>query len=253
MKKKKMRLLLLPLIIISLNSGILLGQNEKKSVHDMRIPKNLEQCFKKLEKTLSNEELEVIKTFQEDSIYHHEEFKYGTDFFHAWKLYDGSRLTRYFNKKGLKGSHEIYNTILISYHRYLNNKPIDLEGQIAKYQAKQKKQYEAYLAKTKKDSINGIYIPINLEDCFQTLNKVLKEEDINTIKNLESREEVIQYHHGFGRWLRNNWGLWGGSRIQKYLIEKGLKHPDDMSHTILEFYYDWLNGNNEEWQKFEKK
>jgi hypothetical protein len=246
-----MRLLII--IVLIVNSGILLGQDETKSVHDMRIPKNLEQCFKKLGETLSDEELEIIKTFPEDSIYFHEEFKYGTDFFHAWKLYDGSRLTRFFNRKGLNGSHEIYNTILISYHRHLNNKPIDLDGQISKYQAKQKDDYEEYLKRTLKDTINGVYIPVNLEDCFKSLNEVLKKEDIETIKNLKSRTEVIQYHHGLGTWLRNNWGLWGGSRLQQYLIKKGLNHPDDMSHSILEFYYDWLNNNHLDWKKFEEE
>lgn len=240
-------------IVFSIVSISSFGQSQKKNVHDIKIPKNLDQCFKILNKTLSDKELEIIKISPEDSIYHHDEFKHGTDFFHAWKLYEGSRLTRYFNKKGLYGTHEIYNTILVSYHRHLNNKPLDLESQIKKYQEKQEKEHQAYLERTKQDTINGVYIPKNIEDCFYSLSKILKEKDIEEIKSLSKRDEVIKYHHNLGMWLRNNWGLWGGSRLQQYLIKRGLKHPDDMSHTILEFYYDWLNGNNIEWQKFDKK
>jgi len=114
-------------------------------------------------------------------------------------------------------------------------------------------EQEAYKKRIVADSINGLYIPQNLEECFIELNKILKPEDIETIKNLKDRNETILYHHGFGTWLRNNWGLWGGSRLQQYLIGKGLRHPDDMSATILRFYYDWLNGENDEWRKFEEK
>lgn len=110
---------------------------------------------------------------------------------------------------------------------------------------------EAYKQRLVADSINGLYIPKNIEECFIQLNKLLKTKDIETIKNLKNRSETIMYHHGFGTWLRNNWGLWGGSRLQQYLLGKGLNHPDDMSATILEYYYDWLHGQNEDWKKFD--
>lgn len=243
---------------IGLIIGILIttfsfGQTEKIDVYDLPIPNNLESCFDILDKTLSNIELDVVKNYPEDSIYYHNEFIHRTDFFHAWKIYGGSRLTEYFNKMGLVGSFEIYETILVSYHRYLNNMPIDLEGQIAKYQAIQKADYEEYHKRTVQDSINDIYIPKDLKDCFVTLDSLLSHSDIDSIKALPNREETIIYHHGLGTWIRNNWGLWGGSRLQQYLIAKGLGHPDYMSATILEFYYDWLNGQHEKWKEFEAK
>lgn len=129
----------------------------------------------------------------------------------------------------------------------------------SKKEAKREKQQEiiedreAYKKRIVADSINGLYIPKNLEECFLELDKLLKPKDIEAIKNLKDRSETIQYHHGFGTWLRNNWGLWGGSRLQQYLISKGLRHSDDMSATILEFYYDWLNGQHEKWRVFEAK
>lgn len=223
------------------------GQTEKLDVYDLPIPKNLESCFDILNKTLMDNELFVIKTFEEDGIYFHDKFQPGTDFFHAWKLYDSSRLTKYFNKKVLVGSHE---TILISYHRHLNQQQIDLEG---KYKAKQKADNEEYLKKSEQDSINGVYIPKNIKDCFITLDSLLEQSDIDTIKALTSREETIIYHHGLGTWIRNNWGLWGGSRLQKYFLARDVKHPDSMSALILEYYYDWLHEKNDNWMEFDKK
>lgn len=125
----------------------------------------------------------------------------------------------------------------------------------AKIEKKQEiiEQREAYKKRIIADSINGLYIPKNLEECFLELNKLLKTKDIETIKKLEDRDKTILYHHGFGTWLRNNWGLWNGSRLQIYFIKKGITHPDGMSVTILKYYYDWLNGQHENWKAFELK
>ena len=42
--------------------------------------------------------------------------------------------------------------------------------------------------------------------------------------------------------MRNNWGLWGGSRLSKYFNKIGIYHPDDMSAIILESYRRNLQG-----------
>jgi hypothetical protein len=236
------------ILLFLLKSVFLLGQ--KKDVYDLLIPETLENCFDVLNKTLENDEILLIKTLPEDSIYDHPEFNSGTDFFHAWKLYEGSKLTKYFNKKGLYGSFEIYETILISYHRYLNNKPINLDELIRKYILRQEKEHDEYILKTEQDSINGIYIPKNLEECFLELDRLLSEEDRNTIKELKDKKETIKYHHGLGTLIRNMWGLWGGSRLQALFIKKNVHHPDEMSYIILEFYYDWLHNKNEDWIKW---
>jgi hypothetical protein len=227
------------------------GQTKgKPSVHDLPIPKTVNDCFALLDKTMPDVEIALVKTLQEDSIYYNSAFKYGADFFHAWKLYDGSRLTQYLNKLGLYGSHPIYNTILISYHRYLNKDSIKLDEQIEKYQVIQKKEEEEYLAKVQRDTLNGVYVPKDLQDCFLQLDKMLSTKDKTEIKNLKNKQETIKYHHGLGMTLRNSWGLWGGSRLQKYFLDKKVNHPDGMSSLILEYYYDWLNDKNAEWQKW---
>jgi len=197
------------------------GQTKPKpDVYDFPIPKTLEQCFKLLDKTLPDDEIHLLKTLQEDSIYFNPAFQYGADFFHAWKIYNGSRLTEYFNKKGLRGSFEIYEAILMSYHRYLNNDSIKLDEQIKKYQEKQKKDYAYYISKTEKDSLNGVYIPKDLQDCFIQLDKTLSEKNKTEIKNLKDKAETINYHHSLGMWLRNNWGALGWLKASKILFQQ---------------------------------
>lgn len=235
-------------LIVSFNS---FGQErEQKDVYDLPIPKNLEKCFPILDLTLSISEMEIIKNYPEDSIYDHDEFRNGSDFFHAWKLYDGSRLTKYFNKLGLTGSHEIYETILISYHRHLNNKPIKLDEQIAKYQARQKADYEAYTERTKKDTINGFYIPRNIKECIVEFDKVYEEKSKETFKNMtEDKAVATAYGYGPGLWIRNNWGLWGGSRLQKYFIDLEITDPEAMSWIILTSYHRSINGKEIDFEK----
>lgn len=47
---------------------------------------------------------------------------------------------------------------------------------------------------------------------------------------------MINLHMGLGMWLRNNWGLWSGSRLAKWFNERRIWHPDDMSGIILYSY-----------------
>lgn len=41
---------------------------------------------------------------------------------------------------------------------------------------------------------------------------------------IKSEDDMTQYHHSLGRWIRNNWGLWAGARLSKYFNELGIKH-----------------------------
>lgn len=102
------------------------------------------------------------------------------------------------------------------------------------------------------ETINGVYIPKNLGECFVELDKLLTEIDKKEMLALTKRAEMIRYHHGLGTWIRNNWGLWGGSRLQKYFTDRKITHPDAMSSVVLDHYYDWIHGRKETWRDWEK-
>ncbi len=85
-----------------------------------------------------------------------------------------------------------------------------------------------------------VYIPKDLDDCLAQLQKLLKPENIEKMKG-GTEDDMIQYHMGLGMWMRNNWGLWGGSRLAKWFNAHGIKHPDDMSGVILDSYWRHLN------------
>lgn len=80
-----------------------------------------------------------------------------------------------------------------------------------------------------------------------TIPETLEEAFIH-LDSLKGKEEFIKhgpasFHHGLGRWLRNNWGFWTKEgKLYEYLVGLGLEHPDDMSGLILESYHRKLLG-----------
>ncbi len=94
------------------------------------------------------------------------------------------------------------------------------------------------------DSINGIYVPIDLIDACRELDKLLDDSTKVEIVTL-GKEFGRVAHHTLGMWIRNNWGLWGGSRLQAYLRSKGYGDPDEMSDYLLNCYQFWLESKKE--------
>lgn len=238
------------IIIILLSLHSLLSSAYGKDLDDYPIPRNINGCIKLLDKTMSADDKELVKTLPEDSICKHEKFcNKDADFYETWLMTDStSKLEKYFVKKEIYKYYQMYETILVSYHRYLNNLKINLKEQKEKYAEKRKaasQEQNTTFAKYEKDvyksdTIDCVYIPMDLDDCCVQLDQLLSEEDKEYIKNLPDKKETIKLHMSLGMWIRNNWGLWGGSRLQKYLFDIS-DHPDGMSSIILEHYYDWLN------------
>jgi hypothetical protein len=102
------------------------------------------------------------------------------------------------------------------------------------------------------ETIDGRYIPANLGEAFVELDKLLPEIDRVEMTALPNRNEMNRYHMGLGMWIRNNWGLWGGSRLQKYFTDRGIHHPDYMSGILLEYYREWLHGKKDSWREWEE-
>lgn len=205
--------------------------SEDKDGKTVYIPGNLDDCFAELEKTLSKTEIERMKKGTEDQIdrYYHisssdqyvEIIEHFPQWLHdRWRLGSRSHLATWFNVRGIDDSDDMSDIIIHSFWRHLNAKPIDLDGQIRAHQ---------------------VYIPKDLDDCFAQLEKRLSKETVAKMKGGPEKDMVL-YHHGFGTWLRNRWGLWKGSRLSKWFNDRGIQHPDDMSGIILRSFWRHLNG-----------
>ncbi len=95
------------------------------------------------------------------------------------------------------------------------------------------------------DTIGRInYIPQTLSECLDQLDSILNPLQKDWIKCLPDKKFAALAHHELGMNLRNNWGLWVGSKLFINLYLMGIFHPDDMSSIILTSYQRHLKGEN---------
>jgi hypothetical protein len=87
-------------------------------------------------------------------------------------------------------------------------------------------------------SKTGFYIPSDLDDALGEVDRIMGRRGRNQVLSLRTEDDMIgEFHFGLGQWMRNNWGLWGGSRLSNYFNDLGVHHPDDMSDIILDSYW----------------
>jgi hypothetical protein len=84
-------------------------------------------------------------------------------------------------------------------------------------------------------------IPTTIDECFAILEKQLSKKDLAEIRS-GSEKDMARFHFGLGMWLRNAWGLWGGSPLAEYFNRMGVFVPDDISGIILTSFWRHLNG-----------
>lgn len=99
------------------------------------------------------------------------------------------------------------------------------------------------MRKIKADTFGKVKnVPTNFAESLVMLDSMMNPKMKEWIKCLPDGEFGGYVHHGFGTYLRNNWGLWGNSELAKNLSEMGIFHPDDMSAIILDSYQRKLKG-----------
>jgi len=107
-----------------------------RPIGEKRVPLNLEDCFEILE-TFGG--LDVFKSTDEDSVIGRYHSNIGMHLRNLWKLWEKSALKDYFEKMGIFHPDDMSGIILLSFHRHLNSKPIELEKQIEFYKEYWKK------------------------------------------------------------------------------------------------------------------
>lgn len=97
------------------------------------------------------------------------------------------------------------------------------------------------------DSESGVYIPQNLEDCFDELIKMLNPVFIQDFRGSGQFNEPA----GLSLWIRDSWlfpynsTLWDYFKSLDFLIQ-----PEDMCSLILEAFWDHLNNKPTNIQKW---
>jgi len=101
---------------------------------------------------------------------------------------------------------------------------------------------QQYQERIRKEVLNGVYIPKNLEDAMLELDKRVSAESRLKFKAIPEDSVCAVMHHRLGQWMILNWGFYGGSRLSHYLRSAGVTFPDDMADFLILAYHRRQNG-----------
>ena len=73
-------------------------------------------------------------------------------------------------------------------------------------------------------------LPKTVKEAVQVLISEISEKDKALICS-KTKEDMIQFHHGWGTYIRNTFGLWG--KNSELIKDTGERHPDDASMVII--------------------
>ena len=105
----------------------------------------------------------------------------------------------------------------------------------------QEKYEQAYQQRINQTHINGFYIPKDVEDAMNELDRIVDGHGKLRFKAQEEGTAVRKIHFSFGRWMIHNWGFYEGSRLSDNLKGLGITYPDDMASTLMSCYHRRLN------------
>ena len=101
-----------------------------------------------------------------------------------------------------------------------------------------KKEYEKmYQRRIRKKVLNRVYIPKDMAEAFNELNKKIDDSSKQKFKTVPEEMAARRLHFSLGRWLITNWSFYEGSRFSNYINRLGLFHPDDMAHFVIIAYH----------------
>jgi hypothetical protein len=109
-------------------------KNTSVDADTIYIPKDLEDCYVQIDKKLADSTKSLILTMTEDDFSARMHFGLGMWMRNNWGFWRGSRLSKYFNEKGIYHPDDMSGIILNSYYRNLMGKEIKLDEQIKYYQ-----------------------------------------------------------------------------------------------------------------------
>ena len=233
-------------IMFLIFSFITFGQNSKS-------PKNINQAIRKLDKSLTIETKEKLTKISSDSLLifyknSKSEFDIMEEWFYKWTQMSTTRdasLGKYYKNKGLEIPYDMIEVVLKTYQNKLKGNKANHDEILKTFLIRQQKNNKENEIRYLTDSLGGFYIPKDLDDAINSLNKIYSDSVKLKITKLTEEDYVSgNYRFGIGLWMRNNWQLWGGSRLSKFFQDNRISHPESMSVIILESYYRYLKNED---------
>jgi hypothetical protein len=208
-----------------------------------KVPKNLNQALSILRADCSDSLKNLIKTTNDDKLLELS-YPWGGQYKTIDNWLSGNnkevKISKYLANNGITYIPHQETIILIAFKNELLNNPINERTLFKPYQNLELKWSKEDAIRFTTDSLRGVYIPKDPDDCFKQIDKFWNDSTKRQVKLWTESEFTAKAHLGFGMWMRNNWQLWGGSRLSKYFNGLGISNPEDMSGIILASYHRYL-------------
>lgn len=108
-----------------------------------------------------------------------------------------------------------------------------------------KAEYEqVYAQRIVQSKLNGQYIPKDIFDAFNELNRLTDTASRAKFKSMTEYEVEHKIFFSLGRWICSNWSLYDGSRYGHYLREAGLSFPEDQAIATMLCWHRKLHGKD---------
>ena len=100
-------------------------RTQQEKLYKVYIPADLSECFTELDKKVSKASKAKFLSIDERTAMQKLHYSLGKWIWYNWGFYEGSRLTVYMNKMGIFHPEDMADFIIMSYHRYLKETPIE--------------------------------------------------------------------------------------------------------------------------------
>lgn len=116
---------------------------QKAYLNQVYIPADMAEAFAEFNRLIDQDSRKKFKSVPEEIAARKLHFSFGRWMTVNWSFYEGSRFSHYLKKVGVTHPDDMARFVIISYHRYLNKKPLEVKEQVAFYQEKRKAELEA--------------------------------------------------------------------------------------------------------------
>jgi len=117
----------------------------KEYIHGVYIPKDLADAFVSLNSLIEKQMQAKYKYMSEQDAVEKLHFSFGRWITYNWGFYEGSRMSHYLKGLGIHHPDDMARFVMLSYHRNLNKKTLDVKKQLEEIAEKKKRQIEKKL------------------------------------------------------------------------------------------------------------